>query len=130
MEMVTSKDDDAEKIDYDSLLKDMQQGTRDHNVARTKAGYPAMELVGWAAPPRYDRTAKKMYWAKEFQVEGHDGHTLNYDIRILGRRGVLILSAIAGMGQLDEIKQATPQILSMVNFQQGSRYADFDPKNR
>ncbi len=37
-------------------------------------------------------------------------------------------SVIAGIDQLDQINQAAPQILSMVNFQQGNRYADFDPK--
>ena len=122
------KDDDAEKIDYRAMLKDMQKATNENNEARTKKGYPAMELIGWAAPPHYDRATKKLYWAKEFEVEGNSVHTLNYDIRILGRRGVLILSAIAGMNQLDQIKEAAPQVLSMVNFQQGNRYADFDPK--
>jgi uncharacterized membrane-anchored protein len=54
--------------------------------------------------------------------------TLNYDIRILGRRGVLVLNAIATMDQLPEIEQQTPQILAMVNFNDGNRYADFNPK--
>ena len=49
-------------------------------------------------------------------------------MRILGRRGVLNLNAIAGMDQLQEIEQATPAILAMVNFNQGHRYADFNPK--
>ena len=122
------KDDEADTINYDTMLKQMQQATLEHNPVRTKEGYPAMELVGWAAPPHYDRAAKKLYWAKEFAVSGQDTHALNYDIRILGRRGVLVLSAVAAIDQLDEINQATPQILSMVNFQQGNRYADFNPK--
>ena len=54
--------------------------------------------------------------------------TLNYDIRILGRHGVLILRAVASMDQLPEIERQTPQILGMVDFNQGNRYADFDPK--
>ncbi len=122
------KDDDAGKINYMSLLQEMQKATHDQNEARTKAGYPAMELVGWAAPPRYDQATKKLYWAKELQINGDDAHGLNYDIRILGRRGVLVLDVVAGIEQLGQINQAAPQILSMVNFQQGNRYADFNPK--
>jgi uncharacterized membrane-anchored protein len=122
------KDDDAAKINYADLLKQMQEGTRAANKARTDNGYPAIELVGWAAPPRYDAAAHKLYWAKELKVAGEDGNTLNYDIRMLGRHGVLVLSAVADMNQFDEIKQQTPQILGMVDFSQGSRYADFDPK--
>lgn len=53
---------------------------------------------------------------------------LNYDIRILGRRGVLVLTAVSSMDQLPEIEKETPGILGMVDFNQGSRYADFDPK--
>ena len=122
------KDNDADSINYGDLLKKMQEATLANNAKRQQAGYPAMELVGWAAPPRYDKAAKKLYWAKELKIGDYPEHTLNYDVRILGRRGVLILSAIAGMDQLQEIEQATPTLLAMVNFNQGHRYADFNPK--
>ena len=87
-----------------------------------------MELVGWAEPPQYDATNKKLFWAKELAFGDAPEHTLNYDMRILGRRGVLILRAVAGMDQLAQIKDARSQILGMVNYNQGHRYADFNPK--
>ena len=122
------KDADAGKINYDKLLKQMQEATWENNKTRTTKGYPAIELVGWAAPPHYDAAAHKLYWAKELKF-GHDTEdTLNYDIRILGRRGVLVLNGVASMSQLGEIEKQTPEILSMVDFSGGSRYADFDPK--
>ncbi|MGB8168064.1 MAG: DUF2167 domain-containing protein [Chthoniobacteraceae bacterium] len=120
------KDDDAAKINYDDLLKQMKEGTAETNKAREQKGYPSIELVGWAARPRYDAAEKKMYWAKELRFGGEGPSTLNYNIRMLGRRGVLVLNAIAGMDQLSTIEQATPQLLSMVNFQDGHRYADFN----
>ena len=122
------KDDDANKIDYADMLKKMQQSAHEHNEARVKEGYPAMEIVGWAEPPHYDSASKKLYWAKELQIEGAKEHTLNYDMRILGRRGVLVLQAVSGMDQLADIKAAGPQILGIVNYNQGHRYADFNPK--
>lgn len=121
------KDDDAAKINYDKLLKDMQESTREANKLREKKGYPTVDLVGWATQPRYDQAAHKMYWAKELKFEGGDENTLNYNIRVLGRRGVLVLNAVSGMGQLEEIEKATPAILNMVDFQEGHRYADFNP---
>lgn len=122
------KDDDAGKINYDDLLKKMQSAIHENNKAREDKGYPPMELVGWAAPPHYDAATHKMYWAKELKFGNATTDTLNYDIRILGRHGVLVLKAIASMEQLPEIENQTPQVLSMVEFDQGSRYADFDPK--
>ncbi len=122
------KDDDASKINYDKLLKEMQEATHENNKTRTAKGYPAIELVGWAAPPRYDAATHKLYWAKELKFGHQADNTLNYDIRMLGRRGVLVLDAVASMNQLGEIEKQTPRILSMVDFSGGSRYADFDPK--
>lgn len=122
------KDTDASKINYDDLLKQMQKAITENNAERQKQGYRAITLVGWAAPPHYDADAHKLYWAKQLKFDGEKQDTLNYSIRILGRKGVLELNAIAGIDQLAEIDQQTPQILGMVDFNEGSRYADFDPK--
>ncbi len=122
------KDDDAAKINYDDLLKTMQKDVKDANPDRIKQGYPPLELVGWAAPPRYDKATHKLYWAKELKVADNTENTLNYDIRILGRRGVLVLETISGMNEFPQIDQKTPEILAMVDFQPGNSYADFDPK--
>ena len=122
------KDGDASTINYDDLLKTMQKAVAEQNVERQKQGYRTVELVGWAAPPRYDAATHKLYWAKELSFSGATQRTLNYNIRLLGRKGVLQLTAVARMSSFPEIDQQTPKILAMVNFKEGSRYADFDPK--
>lgn len=120
------KDDDAAKIDYNKLLSEMKEGVREASKEREKQGYPSIELIGWASPPRYDSTAKKMYWAKEIKFGGSTDHTLNYNIRMLGRRGVLVLNVIADMDELKVVESATPSVLATVNFNAGHRYADFN----
>lgn len=122
------KDGDASKINYDDLLKQMQKATTAANKEREAKGYPAVSLVGWAAPPRYDAAAHKLYWAKQIHFTGEEVDTLNYNIRILGRKGVLELNAIADIDQFSDIDKQTPQVLAMVDFKEGNRYADFDPK--
>jgi uncharacterized membrane-anchored protein len=122
------KDSDAAKINYDDLLKKMQKGMSDDNVKRQKDGYPALTLVGWAAPPHYDADSHKLYWAMDIKAEGEEGDSLNYNIRMLGRHGVLVLNVLADISQFSTIDKQTPQILSMVDFKDGNRYADFDPK--
>ena len=114
------KDDEAAKINYDDLLKKMQSGIAERNAERTKAGYPAITLVGWAAPPHYDAATHKLYWAKQLKFEGEEHDTLNYSIRMLGRKGVLELNAVAGIEQFSAIDQQTPQILAMVDFKDAS----------
>jgi uncharacterized membrane-anchored protein len=121
-------DDDAAKINYDELLTQMQTAVRDSNARRQELGYPAVELIGWAAPPHYDAATHKLYWAKELREVGSAGSGLNYNIRVLGRKGVLVLNAVAGMDELDEVAARMPQVMAMVDFQPGSTYADFDPR--
>lgn len=119
-------DEDAAKIDYAQMLQDLKAEDREINEARKEAGYPALSLVGWAEPPHYDAASKKLYWAKELKSEGSESNTVNYDIRVLGRRGYLSLNAVARMNELPEVKTGMQQLLPMVEFEPGSRYADYD----
>ncbi|MCW1884261.1 DUF2167 domain-containing protein [Luteolibacter flavescens] len=121
-------DKDADDINYDDLLAQLKESSKMSNEARKAAGYGTMDLMGWAVAPRYDKDSKVLYWAKRFAVPESDEDTLNYDMRVLGRRGVLSLNGIAGISRVNDIEAATPAIVSMVQFNEGHRYADFNPK--
>lgn len=120
-------DEDAEDIDYDELLGSMQEDVKENNEARSAAGYAAVDLVGWASPPYYDAVNKKLHWAKELHFEGEEWNTLNYNIRVLGRKGVMVLNFISDMKQLEQVEADLPLILPSVNFNKGYQYSDFDP---
>lgn len=123
-------DGDAAKIDYNDMLKDLQKATREENPARLKEGYPAIELLGWAEPPHYDAASHKLYWARDLQFKKADGsdngHTLNYAIRVLGRKGYLSLNAIAPIDQLAQVRADMPNVVEMAEFDSGERYADYN----
>ena len=125
-------DKGAESIDYDKLMKSMKKEVEKDNKERVKEGYEPLHLVGWAEPPHYNEATHKLYWARELNFEGSPQHTLNYSVRILGRRGVLVLNAVAGMDQLTAVAATVPSMLAFTDFNQGNRYADYhegvDPK--
>ena len=118
-------DKDADSINYDTLLEHMKEGIADENKERQKQGYQTIQLIGWAAEPHYDKNSHKLYWAKEIAFGDDKEHTLNYNIRILGRRGVLVLNAVSGMQQLSSIEQQMPVIISCTDFNPGYRYSDY-----
>jgi uncharacterized membrane-anchored protein len=118
-------DKDAASIDYDELLAQMQAAAREENEARTKAGYDAVEIVGWATRPRYDQASHKLYWAENLKFSSEPANTLNYKIRALGRRGVLELNAVGTMDQLPTIERDMQAVLGFVDFNEGHRYTDF-----
>ena len=121
------KDDDADDIDYSDLLKDMKEETREASKTRLTMGYDPIDLIGWATPPYYDKDRKILHWAKEIQFGTDSIHTLNYNVRVLGRKGVLILNAIGSMEDLGIVQQDIPQVLNIVEFNDGYKYKDFDP---
>ncbi len=120
-------DKDADKINYDDMLKSMKKESVQISKQLVAEGYQSQELIGWAAPPFYDAAEHKLHWAQELKFGGVEQNTLNYNIRVLGRKGVLILNFIAAIDQLEQIEAAMPTVLASAEFDQGSTYADYQP---
>jgi uncharacterized membrane-anchored protein len=118
-------DKDASTTHYDDYLKEIQKGEADDNKAREKAGYEPMHLVGWAQPPSYDATHHYMIWAQDIRFGDSKVHSLNYDIRILGRGGVLSLNMIASLPELESIRTQARQLALAGQYNAGARYADY-----
>jgi uncharacterized membrane-anchored protein len=120
------KDDDADDINYTELLEEMQQDTEDENKERADQGFGPVHMLGWAATPYYDKQAKVLHWAQALRFGDKADTTLNYNVRLLGRKGVLVLNAVGEPYQMSEIKASIPGLLSGVQFTKGQQYADFD----
>jgi uncharacterized membrane-anchored protein len=124
------KDEDADEFDYDQMLKDFHASEPEENKERVKQGYPSIHVVGWAQKPFYDKQNKVLHWAKELQFGEADGevNTLNYDVRILGRKGILSMNAVGTMTELSLVKKDIDKVMHMASFTEGNTYKDFDPK--
>ena len=120
------KDSEYDGIDFKKMLDQLKEQNIEESKNREAAGYGQMLLTGWATAPHYDKQSHKLYWAKSFDVKRSD-QALNYDIRVLGRNGVMELSMLADMSELSQIEAKVPAILSMVDFTDGNRYTDYKP---
>jgi uncharacterized membrane-anchored protein len=120
-------DDDAAKVDYGQVMKDMQEASAEENEQRKDAGYGQVRIVGWAQPPRYDAGSKRIYWARELDFSDAENNTLNYDIRVLGREGFLSMNAVADMEELARVQAGMQRVLPMAQFDAGHAYADYKP---
>lgn len=119
-------DDDAKTADYDDVLKQSREAQTARNEQRRAAGFAGQTLVGWAQPPSYDGAQHALVWAREIAFDGEPVNTLNYDVRLLGRRGVLSLNMVAGMPQLPNVRSAAASFSKAAAFDPGWRYADFN----
>lgn len=120
------KDEEADKINYDEMLSDIKKGEPEVNKERAKGGYAPIYTMGWAAKPYYDKTNKVLHWAKELKFGTDEVNTLNYEVRVLGRKGILSLNAIATIDELTLVKANISEVLKMPEFTEGNKYSDFN----
>lgn len=117
-------DEDAGSIDYDELLESMQESVLDENKANPEA--PQWELLGWAWHPTYDNERKVLGWAKHYRVDG-EYEVVNYDVRVLGKAGFVVITAVASPDSQAELMANNSAIIGSVRYDDGYNYADFDP---
>jgi len=119
-------DDDAGKTNYDDLLEEMKKQFVAANPERIKSDYKPIELIGWAKKPFYDKSSHKLHWAKEIKFDKDSANTLNYNIRMLGRKGVLVMNIVSGMGNISTVESNMDKVISSTDFNSGNRYDDFN----
>lgn len=118
-------DEDAEDIDYDDLLKTIRKDLKEEYDADPSA--KKWELIGWAWEPNYDKNNKTLAWAKHFIIE-NDHEVINYDVRILGRSGYVIIRAVASPDDQQKLIANNDKIVSSIKYDAGYRYEDFNPE--
>ena len=122
------KDDDKDKLDADKLLDSIKRGTAEANKERVKNGNAPLEIVGWEVPPKYDETTHNLEWAIRGTSEGRP--ILNYNTRLLGRKGVMEAVLIVEPEKLSDTLPAFKDLLGSYSFQTGQSYAEFRPGDK
>lgn len=123
------KDDDARDWRADDLLKSYREGTEASNEERLKMGVPAIEILGWAEEPAYDRATHRLVWAMSSRDKGapaNEPQGVNYNTYVLGREGYFMLNLVTGLNELPAHKPAAQGLLSNLQFSEGKRYDDFN----
>ncbi len=118
---------DDEKIEADELLKAIREGTEEANKERVRQGFKALRIDGWSEPPAYRKDVHHMVWA--LLVSDDDGSSVNYNTRVLGRRGYVSINLVTNPKLLEQHRPNAAKLLAATQFKQGARYEDFDKKN-
>jgi uncharacterized membrane-anchored protein len=118
---------DDEKIDADEILKAIREGQEEANAERQKRGFSALQIGGWQEPPHYEKAAHHLVWG--LKVNSSNGDAINYNTRILGRKGYVALNLVTDAAKLATQRTHATVLLSHTSFDAGARYEDFDSKN-
>jgi uncharacterized membrane-anchored protein len=123
------KDGDAHQIDYDQVLRNMQRNEADENGERKKMGYESIHIVRWAQQPVYDKYRHILSWAKQIQTGLKKESSFSYNIRVLGRNGIVSLTAETSSAQQPLLKDDMQKLMHIVSFSEGNTYVDFNAKS-
>jgi len=117
------RDDEKDKLDADAMLKSIRAGNEEGNKERQKRGWATMTIVGWEQPPHYDPATHNLEWAIRGESQGKP--VVNYNTRILGRRGVMRATLVTDPGTLAQTLPSFKTVLGGYAFKQGSRYEQY-----
>jgi uncharacterized membrane-anchored protein len=117
------KDDEKDKLDADKLLDSIKRGTAEANKERQRHGNPPLEVVGWEQPPKYDPETHNLEWAIRATSAGQP--ILNYNTRLLGRKGVMEVVLIVEPDKFSETLPSFRNLLAGYSFDSGQTYAEY-----
>lgn len=117
------KDDEKDKLDADAILKSIREQTAAGNEWRRGQGQPELNVVGWEIPPRYNAETHNLEWAIRAESEGNP--VLNYNVRLLGRKGVMSATLLVDPDQLTATLPMYEALLKDYTFREGHRYAEY-----
>jgi uncharacterized membrane-anchored protein len=117
------EDEDKDDIDAGEILDSVKEGTAAANEERRAKGWGEVEVLGWAQEPKYDGQTNNLTWA----IKGKSGDSVdvNYNVRLLGRHGVMSANLIASEAELAGAVPQFNEILKGFAFGEGNRYADY-----
>jgi len=121
------KDDDRDKLDPDGLLKTIRDNTEEANKERLRRGWLPYHIRGWYKPPFYDTQTRNLTWAMQGYStnQGKEEASVNYSVRILGRRGTMSVDLVLDPALVDSVVPKFDKLLTGFSYLHGSAYSDF-----
>lgn len=122
------KDDEKKELDADKLIGSYRQATESMNEARQERGTPPIRIVGWHVAPNYNDITKNLEWSVEAESGGEK--FVNYNVRLLGRKGVTKVTLIEDRTHVDATLPQFREILRSHQYGGGESYAEYRQGDR
>lgn len=116
-------DEERDDLDADKLLESLKESNRIGNEERVRRGWAPLTLTGWHTPPHYDERSNNLEWG--VLLSSGTGTTVNYDVRLLGRRGVMSVSLVCEPSQMDDALPEFRKLLATHTFVAGEKYSEY-----
>lgn len=118
------KDDEKDELDADTLLAALREGQEASNAYRAEQGLEPMYVDGWAVEPRYNEITNNLEWGLLLRT-GSSGQFVNYKTKLLGRDGLMDVTLICDLDDLQAILPSYQDLLLGHQYKEGRSYAEY-----
>ena len=120
-------DDEKDKLNSAAMLDSIKKATDESNKIRAQRGWPAFHVIGWAHTPYYDASTHNLVWALigASDENGKSQQSVNYSIRLLGRRGIVKADLVLSPDQVTQVFPEFQGLLGEFSFLPGQRYSEW-----
>ena len=118
------KDDERDSIDGDALLESLKTGTEAGNEERRANGWDSLHVTDWIVPPGYEPSTNRLAWGVRMR-QGAGDNVANYDVRVLGRTGVMSVTLTCSPDQVKPLIPVLQELLNGFDFKAGQKYAEW-----
>jgi uncharacterized membrane-anchored protein len=116
-------DDEQDELDPDAMLQAIREGNERGNEERRRRGWAELEIIGWEVEPAYNPATNNLEWA--ILGRSVEGESINYDVRLLGRHGVMSAQLLCSPEDLDAALPEFREALMGFRYKSGKTYAEF-----
>ena len=117
------KDEEKNSLNGDAILSEMRQSIGPQNAERRRLGLEELQNMSWSKPPFYDPVTNNLNWGLQLQFPS--GSSVNYDIRLLGRYGVMKATLLDSPETYAQSVQTVNYLLGGFEFVNGQKYAEW-----
>ena len=116
---------DDESLDAEDLLASIKDGTEQSNEERRSRGWETMTIDGWSFKPQYDKQLNALEWPILAHADKSRHKIVNYNTRLLGRRGVMQVVVVSDPEGLDAAVSQFKSLMPGYAYNDGEKYAQF-----
>lgn len=118
------KDDEKDEIDAADILELKKEEQAEANKQRLSKGLDTLNIVKWTVEPNYNTQTNNLEWGMLLR-DGSGEETINHEVRILGRHGVMSATLLCGPEQFDALKPVLDKTLEGFSYNSGNKYAEY-----
>lgn len=115
-------------IDSEVIMAKLKNNLVNENRKRQNEDLQTIEILDWEIKPIYDKTHRCLYWAIKYSFSNEIQNEIIYNIKMLGRNGVLSISTQVREKLSDQLNNHMKNVIRFAEFNPGQEYDAFDGK--